>query len=357
MEGLSDAAVEAPLQRRARGGLRGSGAGGARAARRRPPAAEARARRGERDRRGARPPAQAAGRGRRPSTSSAPAGATPWRGCWPRSRRALRPRGAGPASRTRRRRGRRPRPDLGDARAASTSTASASAWLIRRFIDPEARFKFVRRPRTMRRRPESCGSTCSRPSSRTRATCARSRCSCAASGCEEPRPRAHRRDRPRHRPEGRQVRPPGDGRPRPPDRRASRCATRTTRRGSRDGARGLRGPLRVLQAEEVTRDARRCVLTRGDVQAPARLGRVHRGGGGGLPPPRRGAEPGARACSACARRDGRLPHQGGGPRPGPPLLRGQDQRELLRTTRAGTGCPPSRASSSSATPTTGGRWR
>ena len=58
----------------------------------------------------------------------------------------------------------------------------ASAWLIRRFIDPEARFKFVP-ARATSRATASCASTCSTPSSRTRATSARSRCSSSASGC------------------------------------------------------------------------------------------------------------------------------------------------------------------------------
>ena len=71
------------------------------------------------------------------------------------------------------------------------------------------------------------------------------------------------------------------------------------------------------------------VLTRRDVQAPARLGRVHRGGRGRLPPPCRGTQPGARRARR-ARAARRIPHQGGGPRAGPALLRGQDQRELLR---------------------------
>ena len=50
----------------------------------------------------------------------------------------------------------------------------ASAWLIRRFIDPEAHFKFVPGKATARA-PASCASTCSKPSSPTRATAARSR--------------------------------------------------------------------------------------------------------------------------------------------------------------------------------------
>ena len=58
----------------------------------------------------------------------------------------------------------------------------------------------------------SCASTCSRPSSPTRATSARSRCCCARFGLEDPALRADRRDRPRHRPQGREVRPPGDAR-------------------------------------------------------------------------------------------------------------------------------------------------
>jgi hypothetical protein len=51
----------------------------------------------------------------------------------------------------------------------------ASAWLIRRFIDPEARFKFVS-GKGYRPEPGSCASTCSRRNSPTRATSARSRC-------------------------------------------------------------------------------------------------------------------------------------------------------------------------------------
>ena len=51
----------------------------------------------------------------------------------------------------------------------------ASAWLIRRFIDPDARFRFVA-IREYRHQPASCASTCSTASTRIRASCARSRC-------------------------------------------------------------------------------------------------------------------------------------------------------------------------------------
>ena len=54
---------------------------------------------------------------------------------------------------------------------------------------------------------------------------------------------------------------------------------------------------------------------------------MHRRRGGGLPAPRRGTEPGAGRARVRAPRGG-VPHQGRGPGAGPPLLRGQDQREL-----------------------------
>ena len=62
----------------------------------------------------------------------------------------------------------------------------ASAWLIRRFIDPEARFKFVSGKATDRRRA-SCASTCSRRSSRTKATSALSKCCWSAPASRTPR--------------------------------------------------------------------------------------------------------------------------------------------------------------------------
>ena len=82
--------------------------------------------------------------------------------------------------------GRRPRAGRGSRGRAIHVDRMASAWLIRRFIDPEARFKFVRGPRAPRAAPGSCASTCSRRSSPTRATSARSRCCSGASGSTDP---------------------------------------------------------------------------------------------------------------------------------------------------------------------------
>ena len=91
----------------------------------------------------------------------------------------------------------RPRPatsaaELGDLKRGPGSRGTgvhvdriASAWLIRRFIDPEARFKFVPARATCPS-PASCASTCSRPSSPTRVTAAPSRCCSRALGLDDP---------------------------------------------------------------------------------------------------------------------------------------------------------------------------
>ena len=131
-----------PLQGGARRGLRGAGRGG-RACARGPRRAVGRA--ADRGHGAvAAPPAQAAGRGRWPSTSSAPAGARPWNGCWPGSRRAC-----GRAAPARRAGGRSAadfRGRMWVTRRGIQVDRMASAWLIRRFIDPKARFKFVAWP-------------------------------------------------------------------------------------------------------------------------------------------------------------------------------------------------------------------
>ena len=63
----------------------------------------------------------------------------------------------------------------------------SSAWLIRRFIDPAARFKFVAREGLPARRPASSGSTCSRASTPTREIAAPSRPCSRGSGSPIPR--------------------------------------------------------------------------------------------------------------------------------------------------------------------------
>ena len=60
-----------------------------------------------------------------------------------------------------------------------------SAWLIRRFIDPAARFKFVP-AKGYRPEPGSSASTCTRASSPTRETAAPSRRCSAGSGLTDP---------------------------------------------------------------------------------------------------------------------------------------------------------------------------
>ena len=221
--------------RRARGGLsRADRDGGAlrqatlprgrAAARRAPPQVEPR---------GALP--EPPGRSRRRSTSSGAAGREALEGL--STLDAPAPRGPERAGRRRelRRLDRRARPHLGHAQGVHVDRI-ASAWLIRRFVDPEARFKFVPRAATRRRRA-SFASTCSTPSSRTTATAARSRCCSSASGSTTRRCARVARDRSRHRPEGRQVRPPGDAPASTTSSPASPGRTPTTRAASRRAAR------------------------------------------------------------------------------------------------------------------------
>ena len=62
----------------------------------------------------------------------------------------------------------------------------ASAWLIRRFIDPEARVQVRPRRRATARKRASSASTCSTPSSPTTATSAPSRCCSRDFGLDDP---------------------------------------------------------------------------------------------------------------------------------------------------------------------------
>ena len=112
----------------------------------------------------------------------------------------------------------------------------ASAWLIRRFIDPEARFKFVPAKGYV---PGAGRAALRHVRGRVHARGRPLHLRGAAGACRPRRSGAprDRRDRPRHRPEGRQVRPRGGGGHQDPDRRhrARRPAT-TSERLARGGA-------------------------------------------------------------------------------------------------------------------------
>ncbi len=241
VEGLSDAAVEALFNAAREADYARADPGGA------PPPGRASTGRGKR-------PAgdQGAGRG------GAAAAAQAARREWPRSTSSA-PRGretVGGAAGRRRGRAAAAPTEAATAASARPRTVRGRTWVTRtrrarrphreRLAHPalhrsRGALQVRPRPGVRARSRASCASTCSRPSSPTRATSARSRCCCAASGSRTRRSAPDRRDRPRHRPEGRQVRAAGGGRHRPPDRR------------DRHAPQGRRGAARATAARRSRR--------------------------------------------------------------------------------------------------------
>ena len=94
-------------------------------------------------------------------------------------------------------------------RAAIYVDRIASAWLIRRFIDPAAQFRFVVPTATSTSRA-SCASTCTTGNSPTKGDLCTFETLCRHYALADPGSERDRRDRARHRLQGREVRPPRD---------------------------------------------------------------------------------------------------------------------------------------------------
>ena len=266
---------------------------------------------------------------RRASTSSAPTGARPPTGCSPSSRTALRRRRSRPS----RRRpaaspGRTQGPDLGDApgRARRPHRLRLADPALHRSRGPLQVRAGARATCPSR---ASCASTCSRPSSPTRAIAAPSRC-CSRGPASRPGAAGDRRDRPRHRPQGRQVRPPRRPGIATLIAGIARGAPATTRRASRAAARCFEDLYASLPQGARPMIARRPTAGMAPEQRvrprrPRAARHSLRRGGARL-----GADRGAQL-----RRPGR-PDRGHAPHPG----RGEalDRRERGSCTRSTTAC-------------------
>ena len=124
----------------------------------------------------------------------------------------------------------------------------ASAWLIRRFIDAGARFRFID-PKRETARPGGDHLRHGRRRLHARGRPLHVRDAGEPRGNQRRPPAADRGDRPRDRPEGRKVRAPGDARDRETPHGHLQCSL--PRRGaSGPGFRALRRALRVLPPEE-----------------------------------------------------------------------------------------------------------